>query len=471
MDYSSETLECLKKKCKEFKLKGYSNKSKKDIISLLENLNLGKTEKTLKEPDDSKESKETKEQSSSRDFREISLSLNKKISKANRQENGIYFTPKKARNIIFDYLESLNFKPKNCLEPSFGSGEFIQDLLEKYPDISITGIEKHPVIFEEISKNYPKLNLINQDFLEYELKDSKPFDLIIGNPPYFVIEKEKEKSKGFNLKISDICSGRPNIFVLFIYKCLTQLLEKDGLCAFVLPTSFYNCSYYEPCRRYIYENCSILKVENISVSYIDTAQDTMILIIKNTKSISSDFILNFNEKIIISPFAKELKELLSGSVTLENLHFKVKTGEVVWNQHKEKLTNEVQENIGLVIYSHNIKDNKLVFDLSKADKKQYIKDFSKEKTKGPALCISRGYGNKFNLNYTFIDESLSFYGENHINVIYPDTEFYKEKSEINKAFEKIKKSLENKKTEEFIKMFVGNGALSKTELQTLFPIF
>ena len=466
----------LKKLCKESKIKGYSNKGKKELISLLEKLKVSEeTSETFKEP------KETSESLGS--FRPISLSLNKKISKINRQENGIFFTPKEARTIIFDYLKTLNYKPKNCLEPSFGSGEFIQDVLEKYPESNITGIEKHPIIFEEVSKQLKKsekLTLKNQDFLEYN-EPSKSFDLIIGNPPYFVIEKEKAKS------FSSIFSGRPNIFVLFIYKCLTQMLEKDGICAFVLPTSFYNCSYYEPCRRYIYEHCTLLKVENISVSYLDTNQDTMILIIKNTKSESSDFILKFNEKIIINPFAKELKELLKDSVSLENLHFKVKTGEVVWNQHKEKLTNDNSgtlnetpksssetPEVSLLIYSHNIKDNKLVLDLTKEDKKQYIKDFKKKdsnETKGPALCISRGYGNKYKLNYVFIDENISFYGENHINVIYPDTEFYKEKSEIIKVFERIKKSLENENTSKFISMYVGNGALSKTELETLFPIF
>jgi adenine-specific DNA-methyltransferase len=51
-------------------------------------------------------------------------------------------------------------------------------------------------------------------------------------------------------------TGRGNIFVQFIYKCLTEHLKENGILAFVLPTSFYNCSYYSPCRNYIRNNCS-----------------------------------------------------------------------------------------------------------------------------------------------------------------------------------------------------------------------
>jgi hypothetical protein len=60
---------------------------------------------------------------------------------------------------------------------------------------------------------------------------------------------------------------------------------------------------------------------------------------------------------------------------------------------------------------------------------------------------------------------LEFYGENHINVIYPLNE------QAEKNIEQVEKSFQNKKTEEFIRYFVGNGALSKTELQTILPIF
>jgi hypothetical protein len=151
--------------------------------------------------------------------------------------------------------------------------------------------------------------------------------------------------------------------------------------------------------------------------------------------------------------------------TLDQLGFRVKTGEVVWNQHKEKLTNDENDST-LVIYTSNIVNNELALNNLSGDKKQYIRDFGKEPITGPAFLVSRGYGNKYKFNYVFIDDNeLSFYGENHVNVIYPLND------DAKRHINRIKKSLENPKTAQFINKFIGNGAISKTELQNIFPIF
>jgi hypothetical protein len=100
----------------------------------------------------------------------------------------------------------------------------------------------------------------------------------------------------------------------------------------------------------------------------------------------------------------------------------------------------------------------------KENKKQYIRGFERPITHGPAILVSRGYGNSYRFNYVLV-ENLEFYGENHINVIYPVTE------EAKKNISQIVKSFEDARTAKFIQYFVGNGALSKTELETVLPIY
>jgi hypothetical protein len=221
MDYSifeKTSLTDLKKICKENKIKGYSSKNKHELIELLkaslsENF-VNSLKASLPEnfvnslKDLSLQTQETKtSQPTNSEFRNISLELNQKLSKDIRQNNGIYFTPKKARTKIFDFLHNLKFEPKTCLEPSFGSAEFISDLIEKYPNSNITGVEKNPIIFENVKFNNSKIKLFNQDFLNFK---QEKFDLIIGNPPYFVM---KDKS---NTMIKE-CMSEEQIYLYYSF--------------------------------------------------------------------------------------------------------------------------------------------------------------------------------------------------------------------------------------------------------------
>lgn len=378
------------------------------------------------------------------EFTESSRKFNEFLSKDVRQTNGIFFTPKSARDRVFEILDNHNVNPASVLEPSFGSGEFLHDLYEKYPKATIHGVELNEDMFQAFPSSR---TLVHMSFLDYT---SDPVDLIVGNPPYFSV---KDKNP-------ECMIGRGNIYILFLYKCLTQHLKKNGVLAFVLPTSLYNSSYYEPCRKYISNNTTILAVENLDVKYYDTTQQTMLLVLQNKVSKKKPYIFERNNNVYITPYYKELTKLVKDSKTLKELGYGIKTGEVVWNQEKDKLSDDGT----LLIYTTNIVDNQLVLNNLGKNKKQYITGFKRDPTKSPAVLVSRGYGNSYRFSYTLLEEG-EFYGENHINVIYPITD------EAKHNIKQITKSFENKKTSEFIQYFVGNGALSKTELETILPIF
>ena len=376
------------------------------------------------------------------EFNTNSSSLNKSLSKDTRKSEGIFFTPYSARKRLFDVLDSMDISPRTILEPSFGSGEFLVDLAKKYPGASIYGVEKNETLFNSVSTS---TTLYNQDFLTYS---SDPVDLIVGNPPYFTVKTKQP----------ECMVGRGNIYIQFLYKCLTQHLTPDGILAFVLPTSLYNSSYYEPCRTYIAQTKTILHLETLDVTYYETSQPTILIVIKNCK-MNNDYVFRYLGNTYITPFYKELYALVKNTTTLKQLGFSVKTGDVVWNQEKDKLSNEGT----LVIYTSNIIDNKLVLGNLTGEKKQYITNFKNKPTKGPAILVSRGYGNSYRFSYAIVDD-IEFHGENHINVISCETR------DASNHINKVKKSFESENTMLFIKYFVGNGALSKTELENL-PIF
>jgi len=169
-------------------------------------------------------------------FTDLSKKLTKDLSSREKKENGIYFTP---QSIVCRMMKRIkcwngNHRVKSILEPSCGSGEFLNILDKEYQGADIVGIELNKTIFEalDIGSYQNVKDIKNMDFLDFG--DSGGFDLIIGNPPYFVM-----KSSLVPAIYKQHLAGRPNIFVLFILKSL-ELLRANGIMAFVLPLSFMN---------------------------------------------------------------------------------------------------------------------------------------------------------------------------------------------------------------------------------------
>ena len=289
------------------------------------------------------------------EFSDISRSLINKIEKSVKQSNGIYFTPPETIKKNIQYLQPFMQNIKEVLEPSCGSCEYISQIRQKYNNINITGIELNTDIFETI-KIFQNNNtkLLNDNYITYDFKNK--FDLIIGNPPYFVIKKQDVP----NIYHS-YYEGRPNIFILFIIKSL-HLLSSDGILSFVLPKNFLNCLYYDKTRKYINENYKILKIIECTDNFIETQQDTIIIIVQNNKSIQDNklYTINISNFTIfgLSENIIKLNKLYNNSKTLFNLGFNVSVGSIVWNQYKNELTTD--KNKTLLVYSSDIKNNKLL---------------------------------------------------------------------------------------------------------------
>ncbi|MAD57217.1 MAG: hypothetical protein CMK44_01410 [Porticoccus sp.] len=400
-------------------------------------------------------------------FGELSKTLTRELDKNTKKSKGIFFTPyniiKKSCDIVFEYCAKNNIKINDILEPSCGSCEYIKHLDNITDDVIIDGIEYDDTIYENIKslKFRNNVNLMKMDYLKYEVE--RMYDLIIGNPPYFVVKQAdvKEEYKQFY-------DGRPNMFVLFIIHSLSKLKE-GGLISFILPKSFCNCLYYNKIRSHINENFTIVDVYDFSrESYLETAQDTIMLLIHNKPGENNDYIYNNNGNILFNTpeNIKHIKRLYDNSTNLKNLNLSVKVGNTVWNQCKDILSDDSK--FTRLIYSGDIKNNKLELTEYKNDKKKnYI--MKKGETE-PVLVVNRGYGvGSYNLNYGIIDLDHEYLIENHLIIIKSKDNLTKE--ELISKFNMITKSFNDKRTEEFIKLYCCNSALNTTELQNVLPIY
>ena len=405
------------------------------------------------------------------EYSNLSKTLTTQLSKEEKKNNGIYFTPPSCVKQTLALLQPYLAQVKTILEPSCGSGEYITALQSAAPQATITGIEYNETIYQAIlslqktkqktKTKTNKITLLNEDFLRYAT--DLRYDLIIGNPPYYVMKKEavpKEYHAYFE--------GRPNIFILFLLKAFT-LLQPNGLLSFVLPKNFLNCLYYDKTRAYIAAHFQSLHiVECDTAKYLETQQDTILLILQKVEK-SPD-----NAAFLLKPFQTEytiflaqgstIRDLYQNARSLWDLGFKVSVGNVVWNQCKDILTDDASQT--RLIYSSDIVDNALSFKkYSNAEKKNFIQ---KAGTTRPMIVVNRGYGvGEYKFNYCLIDQPTAFLVENHLICIEarePDTD-------VIEKYKKIIHSLTDKKTTEFIGLYFGNNAINTTELNHLLPIY
>ncbi len=383
-------------------------------------------------------------------FSDLSKQLTKTLTLNIKRQQGIYFTPSNTVKQLIDITFRFNQNIKTILEPSCGSGQFLDQLVGK----NVTAIEQNKTIFDQVSVKHQ--NIIHGNFLTYPFKENS-FDCIIGNPPYFVVPKasvDKVYHKYF--------TGRPNIYVPFILKSF-ELLNYNGILAFVLPSNFLNCVYYNKLRKYL-SNFNIVHIEIINTKFMETEQPVCLFVIEKANNRTGNaFIHYFGDIIIFKPEndINQIKKLCENTTTLAQLKCTMNVGTVVWNQCKNQLSDD--NSLTRLIYCGDFKNNCLELGIHKdPTKKHYI---NKKGSNETVLLVNRGYGTgKYHLNYCIV-ENIEYLVENHCMVISSND------PEKKKLFERIIKSFENPKTQRFIDLVFSNNAINIEEFTHILPIY
>lgn len=363
----------------------------------------------------------------------------------NYSEYGQFFTDIEMCDYIVEKVNKIkNIENGDCLEPSFGDGNFLRSM-EKYKFKTLTGIEidnRHFCKFETLNKN---VELLNIDFLDFN--NDKKYDFIIGNPPYIELcysFYNKEKQSNIKKQYKSITNGRLNLVHIFMKKCL-DMIKEDGILAFLLPSSILTSPVYKKIRKEIFDNYTI-EILKEDVNFKGVAIKVSLLIIRKNKNNNNFFFIN-NDNFFIMENYNNFKE----TKTIKDYGFDVSIGEIVWNQKKDILTDDSSENI--LIYSNNIKYDKLDIS-SNRDRKQYIKlDTIKHEN---CIIFPRTISKKIKFHYVRNNKNMIF--ENHVLVL------------TNNNLELLDKFYSNLKSGSYDKLlnsFFNSSNLTKSELLSL----
>ena len=374
----------------------------------------------------------------------VGMKLTKMLTREDKRKNGIYFTPTSIVNKCYELL-SKHIVSKDGLhicEPSCGSMEFVvNENIKLFPNCRFTCYELNDVIYKEITESVSIKNcqLFHGDYLKTSIDDK--FNVIIGNPPYFVT-----KEKTYN----EYYTGRPNIYIQFIIHSLKKL-KKDGILCFVLPTTLMSSQYYEKTREYIIKEFTILELILNTDKFKDTSYDTFILVVKNSVDIVA------NNKYVINGMLTPYKETFNRMLECKHYYLNsignILNGWYVWNQHKDDLTDRNnKEHTRCILYYANEK------------RTNYIKHYKGNKICHDVIVFYRGNGNA---SFKWKPRMIRYTGngivlENHLLYLVPN-----EGVDIDEVF----KLLTKKETKQFAEMFVMSGSITTKTLLNNIPVF
>ena len=377
-----------------------------------------------------------------------------------RKKLGQYFTPKSIRELLLSKLPKKD--NADILDPACGSGEFLLSCKKYFKNPILYGFDIDKKLINIASKLVKNASIKNFDFLNIDI-NKKKYDYIIGNPPYFELKLNEEIKK----KYFDIIKGRVNIFSLFI-KTGLDLLKDGGYLAYVVPPSMNNGAYFSKLREYIIKNSSLeyLHIIDGADNFHLANQKVMLIILKKTNSKkSSKYIFKKNGITIFTEDKNFLNKSYKNTISLKDIGYTVKTGSIIWNEHKEKLTND-KNNSTLLIWASNINNGKIIIGYTKG-KPQYIKNISNDLIiKSRVVVVNRitGSSKDINIKAAIVNEK-EFVCENHVNVIYMS-----KNANCNYSLEDIFKALQDKTNIKVMRLISGNTQISKTELERLLPI-
>jgi len=341
-------------------------------------------------------------------YSERTLDYLKKHKKLERSIRGEFFT---SYAIIYDLLRNsvphLEGKDINVLEPSSGTGQFLDVLKYFFDDID----------FCEIS--------LGKDFLLYDTE--KRYSLIIGNPPF------SENCAGYSSKLKKF---RYNMYALFVEKAIT-LLKDNGVLCFIIPPAILSAPSFDLLRKYM-GSCGVRLVfrKDINKFSNEIGQLTSICIWKKFTNVIEEVRSRFTEKVTL------------GDVAI------VKIGQVIWNQHKEQLSDVWEKDTKMIIYSSDISIFPRLKVFKNTLKKRFIR-IDKPSLSLPVILMGRTKIPKFIIikqgDYPLI-------AENHVNCIFP-----KEGVDINFIYEKLRSD----KTKEYCIKNSGTSNFSKAQTELI----
>lgn len=175
------------------------------------------------------------------------------MANSERDNTAAYYTRQDVCfSIVNNLPEAKNFTSLSILEPSIGVGNFLPALIDRYANVSnvtIDVVDINPTSIQLLKEMLQHINIpanVNINFIEGDfllLEFDKKYDIVIGNPPYMKLTKEKSLAAKY--RADAVNKDTNNIFAFFVEKAI----KLGSYVSLIVPKSLINAPEFNKTRE------------------------------------------------------------------------------------------------------------------------------------------------------------------------------------------------------------------------------
>lgn len=438
---------------------------------------------------------------------------------------GAYYTPPALCERLLDMATEagVDWRSAKVLDPACGGGAFLSPvarrMAEQLTDCAakialknivsrLRGFELDPfaawmshVFFEDalaplcIASGSRLPTIVDVcDSLERD-PDGTAFDLVIGNPPYGRVTLSATLREKFRRGLF----GHANLYGVFTDLAL-RFTRPGGVVAYVTPTSFLGGKYFKALRGLLASEASPASIDFITERrgvFADVLQETLLAAYRRGGEVgvgqvhflsptpdgrfeataAGSFSLPAKpDKPWIVPRLKAhctlIRSVADKPHRLADYGYKVSTGPLVWNRHKESLRDAGGKNRYPLIWAESVRaDGRFEFRAEKRNHKPFFEPLPGEAwvvTDFPCVLLQRTTAKEQSrrliaaaLPKSFIDRCGVVVVENHLNMIRPVN------GKPSVSAEALAALLNTKIIDQLFRCINGSVAVSAYELEAL----
>lgn len=180
------------------------------------------------------------------------------------------------------------------------------------------------------------------------------FDVVIGNPPYFQLSKDKSARQMYKQYLKNkyqTSAGRLNLFIFFTREAMSLAKLKNGIVSYIIPNTILTQEYYSDTRKKILEETSLLKLVNYDEMPFENAVVENITFILRKEKLKENLVEIYQDNLVNRKLVAKVdqNQFLDQKKHTFNINSNEIVQQIITNTKHRKLSTLCEVNQGIAL--------------------------------------------------------------------------------------------------------------------------